>query len=198
MGYNFTNVSVSTAAVTNRYVVSVAMKVGAYTLAATTPAWNGGALVTITHTTVAGTDTLGTVAVVGVDLAGQTRTDTITPVADSTATGVIPFRTITSITGVGWVAVSTADTIVVGVAAGSIACGSQGTIWGVLVNNTVATAFSVADASRTILTVPASQAAGTFYNLGGLDFGGRLSVLTTSTNDVTVIHTSTSPASYSL
>jgi hypothetical protein len=66
------------------------------------------------------------------------------------------------------------------------------------VNNTVATAFSVADATRTIITVPASQAAGTFYNLGGVDFGGRLTVLTTSTNDVTVIHTGTTPSSYAL
>ena len=67
-----------------------------------------------------------------------------------------------------------------------------------LVNNTVATAFSVADATRTIITVPASQAAGTYYNLGGIDFGGHLKVLTTSTNDVTVIHSNTTPASYSL
>jgi hypothetical protein len=197
MANTFTNVSVSTAAVTNRYVTSVNMKVGTYTLANTTPAWNGAGLVTITHTTVAGTDTLGTVAVVGVDLAGQTRTDTITPVADSTATGVIPFRTITSITGAGWVTVSTNDTIVVGVAAGSIICGTGGTLHAIVLNNTVAATVVVADSSRTIQTIPASQAAGTMY-VYDVDFGSYLKVSTTSTNDITAIHTSTAPASYAL
>jgi hypothetical protein len=198
MGYQFTNTAATTAAVTNRYVTSTNMKVGAYTLANTTPVWSGAGLVTITHTTVVTTDTLGTVVVVGVDLAGQTRTETLTPVADSTVTGTIPLRTITSITGVGWVIAGSNDTIVAGVAAGNIACGSQGVLQGVLVNNTVATAFSIADATRTILTVPASQAAGTFYELGGIDFGGLLKVLTTSTNDVTVFHSSTLPAVYAL
>jgi hypothetical protein len=50
------------------------------------------------------------------------------------------------------------------------------------------------------MTIPASAAAGTYYSFGnqGVDFGGRLIVSTTSTNDITVFHTSTSPASYSL
>jgi hypothetical protein len=49
------------------------------------------------------------------------------------------------------------------------------------------------------MTIPASAAAGTFYSFSpGVDFGGRLVVSTTSTNDVTVFHTSTAPASYSL
>jgi hypothetical protein len=198
MGYSFTNTAATTAAVTNRYVTSVNMKVGAYTLANTTPVWSGAGLVTVTHTTVVTTDTLGTIVVVGVDLSGTTRTETLTPVADSTVTGTIPFRTITSITGVGWVIAGSNDTLVAGVAAGNIACGSQGVLQGVLVNNTVATAFSIADATRTILTVPASQAAGTFYELGGIDFGGHLKVLTTSTNDVTVFHSGTLPAVYAL
>jgi hypothetical protein len=199
MGFSFTNTAATTAAVANRYVTSTNMKVGAYTLANTTPVWSGAGLVTVTHTSVTGDDTLGTIVVVGVDLSGQTRTDTITPLAGTVATGTIPFRTITSVTGVGWVINVGNDTLVVGVAAGNIACGSQGTLQGVLVNNTVATAFSVADASRTIITVPASQAAGTYYNFGdGVDFGGFLKVLTTSTNDVTVIHTGTSPAAYAL
>jgi hypothetical protein len=199
MGYSFTNTAATTAAVANRYVTSTNMKVGAYTLANTTPVWSGAGLVTVTHTTVVTTDTLGTITVVGVDLSGTTRTESITPIADSVATGTIPFRTITSITGVGWVIAGSNDTLVCGVAAGNIACGSQGTLQGVLVNNTVATAFSVADATRTIMTIPASQAAGTFYDLGGgVDFGGYLKVLTTSTNDVTVFHSGTSPAIYAL
>ena len=199
MGYSFTNTAATTAAVANRFVTSVNMANGTYTLANTTPVWSGACLVTVTHTAVTGNDTLGTITVVGTDLSGQTRTDVITPLAGTVATGSVPFRTITSATQAGWVINVGNDTIVIGCAAGNIACGSQGTLQGVLVNNTVATAFSVADATRTILTVPASQAAGTFYEFGdGVDFGGHLKVLTTSTNDVTVFHTGTSPASYAL
>jgi len=104
------------------------------------------------------------------------------------------FRTVTSATSVGWVAVSTADTIVIGCAAGNIAVGSGGSLGGILVNNAVAAAVVVSDARGTIVTVPASQAAGTYYNLGGVDFSGFLKVATTSTNDVTVFHTSTFPS----
>jgi hypothetical protein len=103
MCYSYTNTAATTAAVANRFVTSTNMKVGAYTLANTTPVWSGAGFVTVTHTEVGGgVDTLGTIVVVGVDLSGQTRTDTITPVNGTTATGVIPFRTITSVTGVGW------------------------------------------------------------------------------------------------
>lgn len=198
MGLTFTNTAATTAAVTNRYVTSTNMIVGAYTLANTTPVWSGAALVTVTHTAVTGNDTLGTIVVVGVDLAGQTRTDTITPLAGTVATGTIPFRTITSVTGVGWVINVGNDTIVVGVAAGNIACGSGGSLGGVLVNNTVAATIVISDGNRTILTVPASQAAGTYYNLGGVDYAGLLKVATTSTNDVTVFHTPTQPSVYAL
>jgi hypothetical protein len=197
MGFTFTNTAATTAAVTNRYVTSTNMKVGAYTLANTTPVWSGAALVSVTHTEVGGgVDTLGTIVVVGVDLSGQTRTDTITPSNGLTVNGVIPFRTITSVTGVGWVIGTGNDTIVVGVAAGNIACGSNGQLVGVLVNNVVATAVTVADANRTILTVPASQAAGSFFELEGVDFAGYLKVSTTNTNDVTVFHSYTLPTTY--
>ncbi len=193
--YTFTNITATTVAVTNRYVTSTNMKVGTYTLANTTPAWQGAALVTVTHTTVVNTDTLGTIAVVGVDLAGDTRTDTITPVADNTATGTIPFRTITSITGAGWVINGTNDTLVCGVAAGCIPCGAPGTLFAVVLNNSVAASIAVADSSRTIATIPASAAAGTLYRYE-CDFTGYLKVSTTSTNDVTVIHTRSSSLSY--
>jgi hypothetical protein len=47
--------------------------------------------------------------------------------------------------------------------------------------------------------VPVSQAAGTYYSFGaGVDFGGLLKVLTTSTNDVTVFHTGTLPSTAAL
>jgi hypothetical protein len=196
MGNTFTNTAATTAAVTNRYVTTVGMQNAAYTLANTTPVWAGGALVTVLHATVTGTDSpLGVITIIGVDLAGQTRTEIITPVADNTATGTIAFRTITSITGSGWTAVSTADNITIGVAAGNIACGGPGTLAGVLVNNVVATAVTIADGTKTIMVIPASQAAGTYYRLDA-DFGAYLKVATTSTNDVTVFHTGTRPGTY--
>jgi hypothetical protein len=197
MGNTFTNTAASTAAVTNRFVVSTNMSLTPYTIANASPVWSGGCLVTVAHTTVAGTDTLGTMTLVGTDIRGAAQSETITPVADSTVTSTKVYRTVTSLTSIGWVAVSTADTIICGCAAGNVAAAGQGTLAGVLVNNLVATAFSVADASRTIITVPASQAAGTFYLLN-VDFGGHLKVLTTSTNDVTVIHTGTGPSSYAV
>ena len=102
------------AAVTNKYVTSTNMKVGAYTLAATAPGDGLAHHVTITHTTDTGADTLGTIAVVGTDLSGATITDTITPLAGTIAHGVKAFKTITSITGAGWVISGGNDTIVVG------------------------------------------------------------------------------------
>ena len=199
MGYTFTNTAASTAAVTNRFVTSVNMANGTYTVANASPTWSGGCLVTATITGVTGNDTPGTLTIVGTGINGQPLTEVLTLTAGGLATSTNAFRTITSLTQAGWVINVGNDTIVVGCAAGNIACGSQGTLQGILVNNTVATAFSVADATRTIATIPASQAAGTFYNFGdGVDFGGYLKVLTTSTNDVTVIHTGTSPASYAL
>lgn len=195
MGYTFTNTAATTAAVTNRIVASTNMIVGAYTIAnGGVPVWSGAANITITHTTVAaGTDTLGTITIVGTDRNGQAISEVLTPVADSTVTGTKAFRTVTSATGAGWVIAGGNDTIVIGVAAGNIAASSGGQIQGVLVNNSVAAAITIADKSGTILTVPASQAAGSFYLLNGVDFAGFLRVSTTSTNDVTVFHTPTVP-----
>ena len=196
MGLAFTNTAATTVAVTNRFVTSTNMKVGAYTVANASPVWAGGCLVTVTHTEVGGgVDTLGTIVVVGTDLTGAAITDTITPLNGTVATSTKVFRTVTSVTGVGWVIGTGNDTIVVGCAAGNIACGSSGTLGGVLVNNAVAAAVTISDGSRTILTIPASQAAGTYYPVNA-DFGSYLKVATTSTNDVTVFHTGTLPSTY--
>jgi hypothetical protein len=189
----YTNTAATTAAVTNRFMVSANMSLTPYTIANASPVWSGGCLVTITHTTVAGTDTLGTITIVGTDLAGAALTEVITPVADSTATSTKIFRTVTSATSLGWVATSTADTIVIGCAAGSYAAAGFGVLGTVLVNNSVAAAITIADKRGTIITVPASQAAGTAYGLH-VQFVGYLKVSTTSTNDVTVTHTGTVPA----
>ncbi len=200
MGWSFTNTAASTAAVTNRFVTSTNMANGTYTVANASPTWSGGCLVTATITGVGGNDTPGTLTIVGTGVNGQALTEVLTLVAGSTATSSNAFRTITSLTQAGWVIVSTNDTIIVGCAAGNVACGSSGSLGGVLVNNSVAAAVTISDGSRTIMTIPASQAAGSYYPFGanGVDFGGRLVVSTTSTNDITVFHSSTAPASYSL
>ncbi len=199
MGLKFTNTAATTAAVANRFVASTNMKVGTYTVANASPVWAGGCFVTVTHTEVGGgVDQLGTITIDGTDLNGTGISDVIVPVNGTVATGTKVFRTVGAVTGAGWVIGTGNDTIVVGCAAGNIACGSQGQLGGVLVNNAVATAVVISDASRTIMTIPASQAAGTFYDLNGVDFGGYLKVATTSTNDVTVFHTGTMPSSYAL
>jgi hypothetical protein len=196
----FTNTAASTAAVTNRFVTSVNMANGAYTIANASPTWSGGCLVTATVTANTGNDTVGTLALVGTGLDGRPLTETLTLVAAGTATSSKVFRTITSATQAGWVINGGNDTIVVGCAAGNVAVGSTGKLFGVLINNTVAAAATVSDASRTIITIPASQAAGTFYEFAddGVDFGGRLTVSTTSTNDITVFHSGTLPDAYAL
>lgn len=194
MGLTFSNTAATTAAVANRIVTSTNMIVGAYTIANASPAWGRGALITVTHTQVGGvTDTLGTIVIDGTNLQGQTISETITPLSGTVATGTKIFRTVTAVTGVGWVINTGNDTITVGVAAGNYVCGSGGSLGGILVNNSVAAAIVVSDATGTIVTVPASQAAGTYYDLGGVDFAGFLKVATTSTNDVTVFHTATIP-----
>jgi hypothetical protein len=196
MGLTFTNTAASTAAVTNRFVTSVNMANGTYTVANASPTWSGGCLVTATITGVTGNDTPGTLTIVGTGVNGQPLTEALTLTAGGLATSTNAFRTVTSLTQAGWVINGGNDTIVVGCAAGNIACGSQGQLGGVLVNNAVAAAVVISDSTRTILTIPASQAAGTYYPLNGVDFGGHLKVSTTSTNDVTVFHTGTLPASY--
>jgi hypothetical protein len=198
MGLTYTNTAATTAAVTNRLVTSTNMKVGAYAIANASAVWSGGFTITATITAVTGNDAAGTLAVVGTDLAGRALTETITLTDGTGGSGSAIFRTVTSITGAGWVINTGNDTIVIGVAAGNIACGSNGSLGGVLVNNSVAAAIVVSDARGTIMTVPASAAAGTFYNLGGVDFSGYLKVATTSTNDVTVFHTGTMPTTYSM
>ncbi len=201
MGLIASNTAATTVAVTNRIVTSVDMKVGAYAIANASPAWGRGAFITATVTQVDTLDTMGTLVVVGKNLSGQTISETLTPAAGSTVTSTKVFRSVTSVTGVGWVidqVEGTEDTIVVGVAAGNIACGSPGQLGGVLVNNAVAAAVTISDARGTILTIPASQAAGTYYNLQGVNFAGYLKVATTNTNDVTVFHTSTLPMTYAL
>jgi hypothetical protein len=89
---------------------------GAYTIAAQPklPSRLGFA-----QTAVGNEDTNGTIVIVGTAANGDALTETVIPVAGSTIWSVGYFKTITSITGVGWaVSVDTSnDTIIVGVSA---------------------------------------------------------------------------------
>jgi hypothetical protein len=191
---SYTPISATTVAVTNRFVTSTNMSLTPYTIANASPVWQGGCQVTVTHTTVAGTDTLGTMTLVGTGLDGAVQSETITPVADSLVTSAKIYRTVTSLTSVGWVTVSTQDTIVAGCAAGSIVCGSTGTLYAVVVNATAAATIVLSDSKRTIATLAASIANGHYLYGPGVEFAGFLKVATTSTNDITVIHSGTLPS----
>ena len=97
----------------DRIVTSANMKVGAYTVAAQPDVTRN---ITVSHTQVGGvTDTLGTIDIVGTNILGETITETITPLDGTIAVGTKAFLTIVSVTGVGWVIDTTADTITVGV-----------------------------------------------------------------------------------
>lgn len=197
-GYKSTNIAATTAAVTNRFVTSVNMKVGAYTVANPSPVWAGGCFVTVTHTEVGGgVDTLGSITIVGTDLHGMAITESIVPLNGTVATSTKVFRTVTSATGVGWVIGTGNDTIVIGCAAGSIGAIGGGLLHTLIVNNAVAAAITVSDAAGTLATIPASQAAGTEY-IYDLPFSGYLKIATTSTNDVTVVHSPGVPNTYAM
>lgn len=198
MGNTYTPIAATTAAVTNRIVTSTNMKVGTYTIANASPVWAGGALITVSHTQVGGvTDTLGTITVVGKDLAGQTISEVITPADGGTATGTKIFRSVTSVTGAGWVINTGNDTIVVGVAAGCYCIGGGGRLHAVTINTAAAATIVISDSRGTIATLPASQAAGSFF-LYDVDVTGYLKVATTSTNDLTVIHSPSLPQSFAM
>ena len=105
-----------TAADTDRIVTTTNMKVGAYDIAAHPYC---PSFITVTTTASGTADTQGTITVTGTDIFGITRTDTIIPVAGSTVSGTIYFKTVTTVVGAGWVIDVGAgnDTIVVGVPA---------------------------------------------------------------------------------
>jgi len=94
-----------------RAVSSANMKVGTYTIANQPDVPRN---VSVTHTAVSTVDTLGTVTFVGTDYTGASLTEVITPSNGTVVNGTKAFKTITSITGAGWVAGSTADTITAG------------------------------------------------------------------------------------
>lgn len=195
MGFTKTRLSAANPAVANRFVVSVNMKVGAYTVA------NGGAMptpgarrITVTHTTVVTTDTLGTITVSGTDQRGQAISEVITPLADAVATGTKFFKTVTDVVGAGWVIAGSNDTLVVGCEAGDVVFDGPGELGGIAVNTTAAGTISLADAAGTFAVLKASIAEG-LYRFD-VDVAGFLRVTLGAASDITVIHSVRLPTDY--
>lgn len=192
MAYTRTNLAASTAAVTNRLVTSTNMKVGAYTVVNSGLAAHGaGFTVTATITPVTGNDTVGTLVVVGKNLAGQTVTETITLTAGTGGSGTQIFKSVTSITGAGWVINVGNDTIVVGTAAGAYVLDGAGVLYAVVVNATTATSIVVADAAGTIASLKASITENTYYYECAV--AGYIKLTHAGTSDYTVIHSDSVP-----
>lgn len=200
MGFPRSHLAAANTAVTNRFVTSTAMKVGAFTLA------NAGAMptegarhVTVTHTAGDTADTLGTITVTGKNLAGETISETITPLSGTVATGTKWFATVSSVTGAGWVvdgAEGTADTIIVGCGSAIIVAEGAGTVHAVAVNTTAAGSITIADANGTIAVLKSNIAEG-LYVLDA-DFTGYLAMTLAAASDVTVLHSGSRPASYAM
>ena len=186
--------------VADQFVVSVDMKVGAYIVA------NSGAMptegarhVTASHTSTDTTDTLGTLVVVGKNLANMAITETLTPVADDVVEGTEWFASITSVTGVGWVVDGTEhtkDKITVGCGEDVAAVEGTGTLHSVSVNTTAAGAITLSDAAGTLAVLPASVDEDNYtYDV---TFSGFLGVALGDDSDITVIHSGSRPTVYSM
>jgi len=99
----------------DRVVTSTNMKVGTYTVAAQPDVPRN---ITVTVTAGDTADTMGTITIVGTDSADAVISETITPEAGETVAGEKAFKSVTSVTGAGWVidaAEGTNDTITVGI-----------------------------------------------------------------------------------
>jgi len=107
-----------TAANTSWFKTSGNMKLGAYTLTSSIFPGGGVGYVTVTSAQVGGVnDTMGTIDVVGTDIDDGAISESIIPLNGSTVSGLLLFKTITSMTGAGWArdaGAGTEDTIVLG------------------------------------------------------------------------------------
>ena len=203
-------VTTTTTAVTNRFVTSVAMANGAYTLAnsgqPTTPsyaaltssaAWPlvypNGRLVTVSVAQQGGTspdDTMGTVTITGLTPNGQVATDVITPLANTIATGVVPFVSIRAPVQAGWAIdagdTPTADNITVGHAADVLPYIGNGFLESMTVLVTAAAAVTVKDRyTGTLFALPNSFTVG-HYELH-LPFFGYISFLHAGASDIVYV-----------
>ena len=189
----YTHIAAAPAAVTDGFLNSVNMKVGAYTLDAHVPTY-GARHITLAHTSGDTTDTLGTVVLVGKDAGGGAITETLTPVADSTVTSTQFFSYLTSATGAGWVidgTEHTEDTIIIGWDALNAVAVGAGTLGSIAVNTTAAGTITVSDGGGTIAVLAASVTEG-LYEFE-CDWVGFLRVETAAASDITVIHSGSIP-----
>ena len=96
------------------YYFTGVMALGAYALLKAAPDM-GARSVTIKRTDAGAADTFGTVVIVGTDLNDDVITETLTPTVSATEYETVrAFKTITSITSVGWVIGDAADTFIIG------------------------------------------------------------------------------------
>lgn len=188
-GWRFTAVP---AAVTNRFVVSVNMANGPYTLANTTQPTAGARKVTVATTAATGADTQGTILVTGTNLAGQVMTETLVPVSGSTVTGAKLFKTVTSVVQSGWSIVGGNDTIIVGCDAVPFVVDGYGQVHTVVVAATAAGTITLADATGTLLVLKASIVENSY--LLDLNVNSFLSVVLGAASDVTIVTTDPSTA----
>ncbi len=98
----------------NRFVVSVNMANGAYTIANASSSDGLARNVVATITGVTGNDTAGSILVTGTDIRDEVITETIAMTAGVGGTGTKAFKTVTSIVQSGWVINTGNDTIVIG------------------------------------------------------------------------------------
>lgn len=103
-----------TAADVDKIVTSTNMKVGAYTVAAQPSA---PSRIAIYQTAAGDADTSGLVTVAGTDVYDLVISEAVVPVAGSAALTTRYYKTVTAVTGSGWVIAGANDTITVGVLA---------------------------------------------------------------------------------
>jgi hypothetical protein len=201
MGHPWTNISAAPVGDANGYLISVAMKNGAYVLDATAPTF-GARHVTCTRTRNAAggsEDTPGTLTIVGKDPAGQTITEVLIPGAHTVVvTGTKLFASIISATGAAWArdaGAGSEDTLEIGWDNVNVVAVGNGTLHGIVINTTAAGAITVADASGTIAVIPSNVAVGTFYEYD-VAFTGYLRVEPAAASNITVIHSGSMPSAY--
>jgi hypothetical protein len=101
-------------AVVDRYVTVTNMIVGAYAVANANPGDGLDRNITVAVTADGAADTMGTILITGTDHNGEVITETITPVVNTTVSGIKAFKTVTNVVGAGWVTNGNEDDITVG------------------------------------------------------------------------------------
>lgn len=194
----YTNLAAANAADDDRFLTSVDMAVGEYTLDETTIGTQGARHVTVTVTAGDTADTMGTVTIVGRNLAGDIISEVITPVADSEVEGSKWFASLISATGAGWVidgAEGNEDAIEIGYGADICVLEGAGRLEAIVVNTTAASTIVVADNRGGIATLAAS------IPVGSYEYGVDVTDLTVDVNgasNITLIHSDSLPQSYAL